>query len=229
MAVAAAFLGGSLWAQEAEPIGDVDKGARLFKQCRGCHQVGADAKNRVGPQLNGIFGRKAASVEGFKYSKGLVREANAGLVWDLFHLDAYIENPKALVTGTRMNYRGMKKERDRKDLLAYLRQFSDDPKNIPEAEPTAIEREVELPSEVLALIGDPEFGEYLGSECLTCHQADGDAEGIPAINGWPVEDFVVAMHAYKVKVRPHPVMQLMAGRLSNEEIAALAAYFATLE
>ncbi|MCP5038971.1 MAG: cytochrome C, partial [Rhodobacteraceae bacterium] len=57
---------------------------------------------------------------------------------------------------------------------------------------------------------------------------DGSDEGIPAITGWPTEDFVIAMHAYKEKVRPHPVMQMMAGRLSNEEIAALAAYFVDL-
>lgn len=225
-----AAMGSAVWAQQAaDPIGDADKGARVYKKCAGCHQVGADAKNRVGPHLNGIFGRKAASVEGYKYSKGLAREGNDGLVWDLVRLDAYLENPKALVTGTRMNFRGLKDKDDRDDVLAYLRQFSDDPQNIPEAQPTAIEREVELSPEILALVGDPEFGEYLGSECQTCHQADGDYDGIPAINGWPAEDFVVAMHAYKEKIRPHPVMQMMAGRLSNEEIAALAAYFTTLE
>ena len=107
--------------------------------------------------------------------------------------------------------------------------FSDDPANIPEAAPTAIGTDHDLDPDILALQGDPEYGEYLATECLTCHRADGSAEGIPSITRWPEEDFVVAMHAYKEKLRPHPVMQMMAGRLSNEEIAALAAYFKDLE
>jgi cytochrome c len=64
---------------------------------------------------------------------------------------------------------------------------------------------------------------------LTCHQSSGSNDGIPGITAWPTEDFVIAMHAYKQKIRSHPVMQMMAGRLSDEEIAALAAYFSDLE
>ena len=89
--------------------------------------------------------------------------------------------------------------------------------------------EFEVAPEILALEGDPEYGEYLSGDCKTCHREDGDYDGIPAIIGWDAEDFVTAMHAYKENVREHPVMQMMAGRLSDEEIAALAAYFATLE
>jgi cytochrome c len=230
MAVALAWglLGGApLFAagHEVELIGDAERGESIFRKCKGCHQVGKGAKNRAGPQLNGLFGRKAASVEGFYYSKGIMRAASEGLVWDLERLDAYLENPKALVSGTRMSFRGLKKLQDRHDVLAYLRLFSDDPANIPEAPPTAVLREVELTPEVLALIGDPEYGEYLSSECTTCHLRDGGDQGIPSITRWPVEDFVVAMHAYKRKLRSHPVMQMMAGRLDDEEIAALAAYF----
>ena len=77
--------------------------------------------------------------------------------------------------------------------------------------------------------GDPEYGEYLSSECTTCHQTSGSDDGIPSIVLWPEEDFVTAMHAYKDNVRDNPVMQMIAGRLSNEEIAALAAYFKDLE
>jgi len=128
-----------------------------------------------------------------------------------------------------MSFRGLKKPQDRADVLAYLRLYSDDPANIPEADPTAIAPEVELPPEILAMVGDPEYGEYLSSECKTCHQSDGNDDGIPSITNWPTEDFVVAMHAYKQELRPHPVMQMMAGRLSDEEIAALAAYFENIE
>lgn len=215
--------------QQASPLGDATAGAEIYEYCSGCHQVGPGAENGIGPQLNGIFGRRAGSVEGFFYSKGLKRAGDDGLVWDAARLDAYIENPKALVSDTRMSFPGIEDANDRHDLLAFLRLYSDNPRDIPEAPPTAIPSEVELPPEVLALVGDRDFGEYLSSECTTCHRRDGADEGIPSITMWPVEDFVVAMHAYKRKLRLHPVMQMMAGRLSEEEIAALAAYFASLE
>lgn len=214
---------------DALPLGDADRGARIYKKCAACHQVGPDAVNRSGPHLNGIFDRRAADIEGFRYSKGIRRAREDGLVWDLARLDAYLENPKALVTGTQMNFRGLKSARDRADVLAFLRGFSDSPSNIPEAAPTAIPREVDLPPELLALVGDVDYGEYLASECTSCHQRDDVADGIPMITGWPTEDFVIALHAYKRKIRPHPVMQMMTSRLSDEEIAALAAYFGGLE
>lgn len=214
----------------ADVIGDAERGATLFqRQCSACHRIGPDAENRVGPQLNGIFGRRAGAVPEFNYSKSMARMGSDGLTWTLETLDAYVENPKALVSGTRMAYKGMKDDGQRADLLAFLREYSDRPRDIPEAEPTARKTLPDLAPEVLAIEGDPEYGAYLSSECSTCHQRDGSDQGIPSITQWPVEDFVIAMHAYKEKLRPHPVMQMMAGRLSNEEIAALAAYFATLE
>lgn len=214
----------------AEDIGDAERGATLFaRQCNACHQIGEGAVNRVGPQLNGLFGRKAGTLPDFNYSKSMARMGADGLTWTLETLDAYIENPKALVSGTRMNYRGMDDAVARAALMAYLRDWSDRPQDIPESEPTARKTDPDLSPEVLAIEGDPDYGEYLASECQTCHQADGSDQGIPSITAWPTEDFVVAMHAYKQKLRPHPVMQMMAGRLNEEEIAALAAYFATLE
>ena len=213
----------------SEQLGDPVQGAKIFKKCKSCHQVGEGAKNRIGPHLNGIFGRTAGSDPTAKYSKGMIRAGDDGLVWTNETLDAFIENPKALVSKTRMSFRGIKDGEDRLDLLAYLRGFSDDPSNIPEAEPTAQGNDHNFDPAILAIVGDPEYGEYLASECMTCHQTSGANDGIPGINGWPTEDFVVAMHAYKQKLRPHPVMQMMAGRLSAEESAALAAYFEDLE
>ena len=206
-------------------IGDAAKGEAVFDECSSCHSVGKGAKNRVGPHLNFVFGRRAAGVDGFNYSKGLTRMGKDGLVWDFDLLDRYVENPKAFASDTRMAYKGLKDAGQRADLLAFLRRYSDDPGNIPEAAPTASGTDHAVDAAILAIQGDPEYGEYLSSECSTCHQLDGDYDGIPAIVGWPAEDFVVAMHAYKDKFRPHPVMQMMAGRLSNDEIAALAAYF----
>lgn len=222
-----AMLGASA---QAEMLGDAARGERLYRDCASCHAVGEGAAHRVGPHLNNLFGRKAGSMPDYaRYSKGLVRASADGMVWDYDTLDAYLDNPKSLVSDTRMSYRGMKDAQDRADLMAYLRAYSASPSDIPESAPTAQAREVALSEETLAIVGDPAYGEYLANECAACHQRSGSNDGIPGIIGWPVEDFVVAMHAYKRQIRPHPVMQMMAGRLSDEEIAALAAYFAEIE
>ena len=213
----------------ATDIGDAGRGEAVFAQCKTCHQIGKGAKNRIGPQLNLLFGRRAGSVEDFRYSKGLVRRGRDGMQWTFENLDAYIENPKALVSDTRMNFAGIGDAAQRADLLAYLRAFSDNPQNIPEAPRTATATDHELDPAILAIQGDPAYGEYLSGECVTCHQRDGEDAGIPSITNWPAEDFVLALHAYKTGLRPHPVMEMMARRLSNEEIASLAAYFETIE
>ncbi|EEX08437.1 cytochrome c2 [Ruegeria lacuscaerulensis ITI-1157] len=213
----------------ADDLGDAEAGQAVFAQCKGCHQVGEGAKNRIGPHLNGLFGRPAGALEDFKYSKSFQRAAASGLEWHADTLDAFLENPRSYASGTRMSFRGIKNAKDRHDVIAYLRLFSDDPANIPEADPTATATDHDLDPAILAIQGDPEYGEYLSSECTTCHQADGGDDGIPSIVLWPEEDFVIAMHAYKNKQRQHPVMQMMAARLNDEEIAALAAYFNRLE
>lgn len=226
LTLAAFHVAAPAWPSE---VGDRDHGAKVFKKCKACHQVGSEAKNRVGPHLNGIFGRPAGSLEDFKFSKSMIRAGDDGLIWTQKTLNAFIENPKALVSKTKMSFRGISDTKDRSDLMAYLREFSDNPANIPEAEPTAKGTDHDIDPAILAIQGDPEYGEYLASECMTCHQSSGDNDGIPSITGWPTEDFAVAMHAYKKKIRPHPVMQMMAGRLSDDEIAALAAYYKDLE
>ncbi|GFE49665.1 hypothetical protein So717_14180 [Roseobacter cerasinus] len=213
----------------ADEFGDPTAGEKIYRQCKSCHQIGSAAKHRIGPHLNGIFGRQAASHDGFRYSKGLARVGASGLEWHAETLDAFLENPRAMASGTRMSFKGLKNPQDRRDVIAYLRGFSDSPANIPEADPTATATDHNLDPAIIALKGDPEYGEYLSSDCTTCHQPDGGDDGIPSIVLWPEEDFVVAMHAYKNKDRPNPVMQMMAGRLNAEEIAALAAYFATLD
>ena len=89
--------------------------------------------------------------------------------------------------------------------------------------------EVELSAEILNLEGDPEYGEYLASDCQTCHRSDNKNEGIPGINGREITEIVYALHEYKNKYRKNEVMQMMAGGLGDEEIAALASYFASLQ
>ena len=211
--------------------GDVDLGREIFVECSGCHAIGkgAEEEEMIGPHLNRLFGRRIASVEGFPYSESLSRVGTSGMEWHADTLGAYIENPKVFASGTRMSYPGLEDPDERAHLLAYLRVFSDNPANIPEADPTARATDHEVDPEILALEGDAEYGEYLASECKTCHQVSGSDDGIPSIVLWPERQFVTAMHAYKDKVRPNPVMQMIAGRLNNEEIAALAAYFKDLD
>lgn len=210
---------------------DAERGAELFKTCATCHQIGKGARHTVGPHLNGIFGRRAGTIDGARYSRDIVRAGQNGMHWNFDNLDAYLENPQNLVSGTRMQFRGIKNAADRADIIAYLRTFSDNPRDIPEAAPTAqtTPHDPAVDPRILAIQGDPEYGEYLAGECTTCHQQSGSDQGIPSIVGWPTDVFVTAMHAYRAKVREHPVMQMIAGPLNDEEIAALAAYFKKLD
>ena len=153
-----------------------------------------------------------------------------GLVWTDETIAEFVENPKAFIPKSKMSFKGLKKEKDRVNLLAYLQTFSDNPQAVILEEVDADTTDgPALDAAVLALVGDAEYGEYLSGDCKTCHQTSGGDDGIPSIVGWPTEDFVIAMHSYKQKRRPHPVMQMMAGRLSDEEIASLAAYFNALQ
>lgn len=213
----------------ADVGGDPERGEELFHFCSGCHQIGRGAENNIGPQLNGIFDRRAAQIEGFPYSADLERAARNGLTWNYESLDVYLTNPQILVSGTRMSFDGFEDQQDRDDVIAYLREFSANPRDIPEAAPTAQPVDHGVAPEVLAIVGDPAYGAYLSSECTSCHQESGADSGIPSITNWPAETFVIAMHAYKNEWRTHPVMNMMAGRLSDEEIAALAAYFEAIE
>ena len=86
-----------------------------------------------------------------------------------------------------------------------------------------------LPSSVLEIEGDLAYGEYLASDCQTCHRSDNKNEGIPGINGREIKEIVYALHEYKNKYRKNEVMQMMARGLGDEEIAALASYFASLQ
>jgi cytochrome c len=103
--------------------GDAAKGEKVYGKCKACHQVGADAKNRVGPELNGIVGRAAGAAEGFKYSDALMAKAGEGLVWTEENLATYLEKPKDFIPGTKMSFAGLRKEEDRADVIAYLKTF----------------------------------------------------------------------------------------------------------
>lgn len=185
--------------------------------------VGPKARNRSGPSLNNILSAKVASVPDFKYSKAMNKAAEEGLHWTPEVLDEFLESPRSSIPKTKMSFRGIKAEEDRIDLIAYLATFSDD------ASAAEVDAGFTVSDDILSIEGDIEYGEYLASECTACHQDSGASDTIPAINRLDVEDFVTAMHAYKEKHRENPVMQMVSGSLADEEIAALAAYFKSLE
>ena len=95
--------------------------------------------------------------------------------------------------------------------------------------PPLLAGDVVLPDGILSRAGDVAYGAYLAGECVTCHQADGSDDGIPALNGLDRAHFITAIFAYKQKVRENTAMQQVAGRLSEDEVAALAAYFEGLD
>lgn len=200
---------------------EIQQGREVYASCQACHALGPDAEHGIGPHLNDLMDRPIAGVIGYSFSDAL-RKATAGLEnWDAETLDKWLESPTTFAPGTKMGM-GTPDPTDRLALIALLRLGSED------VEPLElIGEDPDIPESVLALKGDSEYGEYLSSECVTCHQSDGSDKGIPSIIGWPEKKFVIALHAYKSKSRRNEVMQNVATALSDEEIASLAAWFST--
>lgn len=105
--------------------GDPVAGQKVFTGCKACHQVGETARNTIGPVLNGIVARPAATVEGFAYSEAM---RNSGLTWDEANLAQFLKDPKGVLPGNKMVYSGLKDDTRIADLIAYLRQFGPDGK-----------------------------------------------------------------------------------------------------
>jgi len=108
----------ALVAGSALADGDAAKGEKIFAKCKACHTVEA-GKNKVGPSLAGLFGRKAGTAEGYNYSDAM---KNSGIVWGDETLHKYLEKPKDVVPGTKMAFPGLKEAQDRDDVIAYLKQ-----------------------------------------------------------------------------------------------------------
>ena len=124
MALAAGSVTAPAWAD-----GDAAKGKKIFNKCKACHRLEA-GKKAIGPSLHGVFGRAAGSLPGYNYSKDFEAARAKGLVWGDETFKGYIENPKKYlgkVLGksqgrTKMAFAGLKREKDREDLLAFLKQ-----------------------------------------------------------------------------------------------------------
>ncbi|MEK9751983.1 MAG: cytochrome c family protein [Rhodospirillaceae bacterium] len=102
----------------AAQAADAAKGEKAFAKCKACHTIDKGGKHRVGPNLHGVAGRKAGTVAGYKFSKGMM---GSGLTWDDATLDKYLEKPKDVVPKTKMAFAGVKKADERADLIAFLK------------------------------------------------------------------------------------------------------------
>ncbi|RFU11792.1 cytochrome C [Rhodobacteraceae bacterium W635] len=215
VAITFAVLAGAPAALAQE--GDPERGAILFRQCNSCHVAEPDGPARTGPNLYGVIGRTAGTLEDTRYSPAMREAGENGLVWTQESLDGFLQDPRGYMPGSRMSFRGMRDLQDRMDVIAFLTG------DAPMVHSAGIER---ISADILAMEGDVEYGRYLSSECVACHSEPGDDEGIPAITGIEQEAFILAMHDYRDGHREHQVMTTVTQRLTNEEIASLAAYFA---
>jgi cytochrome c len=94
----------------------VAKGKKVFNKCKSCHSVKAD-KHKIGPSLNGIFGREAGTAKGYRYSKTMKA---SNITWNAVNLDLFLTKPRKFMKGTKMAFSGLKKEKDRTNIIAYI-------------------------------------------------------------------------------------------------------------
>ena len=217
------------WAMQSSPAmseGDPVAGQAAFRPCAACHMIGDGAINRVGPHLDGLMGRPVGGLSDYRYSDTLTEAGNEGELWTEDRLNRFLEDPQGYYRGTRMVFRGISDPDSRADLVAYI--VAEAGNYDSTATPTSTE---DVPPEIAAILaieGDYAYGEYLSSECTACHAAQSGGD-IPSIVGLAPSTFVHSLMSYKIGQREHQVMTMIANRLGDEEIAALAAYFTTVE
>ena len=115
----------SIAAASAASAQDAAAGKTSFNKCMACHAVGEGAKNKVGPVLNGLDGRKSGTVEGYSYSDA---NKNSGVTWNKEQFLDYIKDPKGKIPSTKMAFAGIKNEKEANDLWAFLAQYDKDGK-----------------------------------------------------------------------------------------------------
>ena len=109
-------------------MGDLGHGEKVFKKCSACHQIAADGKNMIGPNLWGVIGRTAGSVSDYKYSKAMIAYAKE---WSFEEMNSYLIKPQAYIKGTKMAFAGLRKEKDRASVILYMNSKSNSPKPLP--------------------------------------------------------------------------------------------------
>jgi len=105
-------------------MGTIEHGEKVFKKCTACHVVAKGGKNKIGPVLYGVLGRKSGSISDYKYSKALIAH---GKKWSYGEMNAYLLKPQAHIKGTKMAFAGLKSEKDRASVIIYMNSFSDNP------------------------------------------------------------------------------------------------------
>ncbi len=123
-AFAVLALAASIGASAAQ---DAAAGEKVFLKCKACHKIGEDAKNAVGPVLNGVIGRPAGTYAGYSYSDA---NKGSGITWDEATLKEYLKNPRLKVPGTKMIFPGLQKDDDIDNVIAYINQFGADGKRL---------------------------------------------------------------------------------------------------
>lgn len=110
---------------------DIEAGAKVFKKCAACHTLEEGGANKVGPGLWDIIAHGVGAKDGFGYSAAMTEYAAGGALWDYENLNKFLLKPKAYIKGTAMGFAGLKKEKDRANLIAYLRTYSANPAPLP--------------------------------------------------------------------------------------------------
>ena len=105
-------------------MGTIEHGQKVFKKCSACHVVAKGGKNKIGPALYGVLGKKSGSVSDYKNSKALIAH---GKIWSYGEMNAYLIKPQAHIKGTKMAFAGLKNEKDRASVILYMNSFSDNP------------------------------------------------------------------------------------------------------
>ena len=109
-------------------MGDLAHGEKVFKKCSACHMIASDGKNMIGPNLWGVIGRQAGSIQDYKYSKAMVAY---GKEWTFEEMNSYLIKPQAYIKGTKMAFAGLRKEKDRSSVILFMNSKSSSPKPLP--------------------------------------------------------------------------------------------------
>ena len=109
-------------------MGDLATGEKVFKKCAACHMIAADGKNKIGPNLWGVIGRKAGAIGDYNYSKAMLAYAKE---WTFEEMNSYLIKPQAYIKGTKMAFAGLRKEKDRASVILYMNSKGDNPKPLP--------------------------------------------------------------------------------------------------